>query len=126
VVASGRHHPGLQSAHRDAPPRRPTACTASSARHFRCGLADARVSNCTKLPSPRAMVSGLHQALVDPGDEQHVPQARLDRARARKELVRQRLIHSANAKLVPSFALLEQGQDALRALTRGTVVVNPS
>jgi hypothetical protein len=67
----------------------------------------------------------LFQPLVDPRYEEQVPQPRLDRARAREQVIGKRVPDRAQSQLVARLALLEQREDPLRPFALGGVEVQP-
>ena len=67
----------------------------------------------------------LFQRPIEPGNEQHVSQARLDRARARKEVIGDGIPDRPQPQLVAGLALLKERHDALRALPLGFIEIDP-
>src|ERR1035438_5647635 len=54
--------------------------------------------------------------LINPGNEEHVPQTSLNRARARKEFVGQEVTDNPNAQLIPCVTLAKQRQNAIHSV----------
>ena len=57
--------------------------------------------------------------------EEHVPQASLDRAPARNQVIRDRISKRAKPQLVAGLTLLKERHDPLRALSLGFVEIDP-